>query len=491
MTVIANHGVDVRTLTWTPWGARPVLDGVTFGAARGERILVAGASGSGKSTLLRAIAGVLDGYEPGDLSGSITLSGRPIVEQPGSVGLLLQNPKNQVVAGSVARDAAFGAENAGLLGSPLRSLVRTTLDVVRLHTVGLDVRSTHLSGGQGQRLGLAGLLGLNPELLLLDEPLSMLDDDSSSAVVRAIVDAVESVDATMIVADHDLSTWWPHVDRVIVLERGRLVFDGSPAAALEQLQGHPELWLPGRAAAPPTPVDWEAVPAFVDDTALLRADEVSLSDGQHMRLAPTSLDLHPGRAIGVVGESGAGKSTLLRLLAGWEAPSSGRVIASPTLAGSAGTSPHRWKSRHAAHRIAFIVQDPSQAIIASTVEEELLVTRRMTDRIRVGDEHRVSALLESLGLSGLGSRNPHTLSGGEQRRLSVAVALASDAPVVLFDEPTVGQDRRSWQAVAGAIQHLAETGRATLIATHDAHLRVHTVDTHRLTPAVAAEGTLS
>lgn len=481
---IVPQGVQVSSLSWTPWGARPILDDISFTASRGERILVTGASGSGKSTLLRAIAGALEGYAPGELEGSVTVSGHPVGDRPGSVGLLLQNPRDQIVAGSVARDAAFGPENGGVSGRPLRDLVRRTLDLVKLDGVALDVRSTRLSGGQGQRLSLAGLLGLQPELLLLDEPLSMLDDDSSAAVVSSIVDAVDAVDATMIVADHDLTAWWPHVHRVIVLEAGRVVFDGAPSAALVELQRQDELWLPGRGAAAPLPIAWssDSRPDATDEPAL-HAESVSLSGDGRLRLGSTTVGLVPGRSIGLVGESGAGKSTLLRLLAGWERPSSGTVTASTALSGTARRHPHLWKPREAASRIAFVGQDPAQAIVASTVLEEVLLTRRLTGTLREGDERRARELLDSLALSGREERNPHTLSGGEQRRLAVAVAIATDAPVALFDEPTVGQDRRSWSAVAGAIAHIAQRGGSSLIATHDSHLLAHTGGIHRVEPA--------
>ncbi|MFT4306822.1 MAG: ATP-binding cassette domain-containing protein [Microbacterium sp.] len=462
---IEQRGIRTRGLTWTPWGAAPTLTGVDLKIDAGERVLIAGASGSGKTTLLRALAGVLTEYAPGDLTGEMEIDRRP-----GSVALLLQNPAEQVVAGTVGRDVAFGPENIGVTGPGLHALVDRMLARVRLGALPLERRSTHLSGGQGQRLGLAGLLGLSPSALLLDEPLSMLDQTAADTVRAAILDAAERVGAALIVADHDIAGWWPHVDRIVVLDRGHVVHDGEPTAALRHLSSD-ELWLPHASTPQPRAVEWASEPlTHPRGTPLLTADAAGYSGDDGPRLRPTRALAQAGTGIAITGPSGAGKTTLLRLLAGWLRPTTGTVTASRELAGRASREPRRWSSRDAAARIAFAGQDPTRGFVSLNVLDEVLVTRRLIGRYRQGDQARARSLLESLGLPDSAERSPHSLSGGEQRRLAVAVAIVSESPVVLLDEPTVGQDRVSWSIVAGATRHLADTGRAVVVATHDRRL---------------------
>ncbi|WP_254910411.1 ABC transporter ATP-binding protein [Gulosibacter sp. 10] len=463
----ASTHLRARGLTWTPWGAEPTLVGIDLEVGVGERVLITGASGSGKSTLLRALAGVLVDYAPGDLTGEVSSGAGE-----GVVCLLLQNPTDQVVAGTVGRDVAFGPENLGITGDSLHAIVRRSLGSVGLRHLAPDRRSTHLSGGQGQRLALAGLLAMQPSALLLDEPLAMLDHESAAEARTAIVRVAEHSGSALVIADHDLAGWWPHIDRVIVLEHGRIVFDGSPEDASAHLHS-PELWLPG-ASPPAEPIEiaWQPDPAAEAPDAEPRLSGYGLgySTSSGTRLASADIELKPGDGVAVTGPSGAGKTTLLRLLAGWYRPSRGVLMASTSLRGAHPQEPYRWASKDLAARIAFMGQNPDRGIVAKTVLEEVLLTRRLTGRFTRKDIPRAGRLLECLALDHAEARNPHTLSGGEQRRLAIAAAVASDAPVVLLDEPTVGQDRSTWRGIRAAIELLRQHGRSLAVSTHDARL---------------------
>ncbi|MGA9714478.1 MAG: ABC transporter ATP-binding protein, partial [Aeromicrobium sp.] len=211
-------GARFAGFTWRPLGRRePTVTGLDLRIEPGERVLLVGPSGAGKSTLLLALSGALGTTIAGDLSGTAEVDGR--------LGLLLQNPADSIVAERMGRDVAFGPENLGLERAEIWSRVDAALDAVGL-SYGRDHFTAALSGGELQRLALAGVLALQPDVLLLDEPTSMLDAATATTVREAILDAAG--ERTMVVVEHRLGPWLDHVDRVVVVAPGaQIAFDGS------------------------------------------------------------------------------------------------------------------------------------------------------------------------------------------------------------------------------------------------------------------------
>ena len=229
--------VEVAGLSWRPYGrSRPVLDGLDLTIAAGERVLLAGPSGSGKSTLLRALAGLLLTADSGELAGAVTLDGEPD-HRAGSVGLVLQDPGAGVVASSIGRDVAFGLENVGVPRDAMPGLVAAALAEVGLD-LPPDSSPLTLSGGEAQRLALAGALVMQPRLLLLDEPTAMLDATTAAGVRDVVAEVVERRGLTLVVVEHRLTGWLDLVDRLVVLDdEGRIVADGPPDDVLSRPRG--------------------------------------------------------------------------------------------------------------------------------------------------------------------------------------------------------------------------------------------------------------
>ncbi|MBD3785156.1 MAG: ABC transporter ATP-binding protein, partial [Micrococcales bacterium] len=217
--------VEVEDLTWRPYGRRePVLREVRLTLRPGERVLLAGPSGAGKSTLLRALTGLLGSAEAGELTGSVTLDGAPPGSRPGATGLVLQEPGSGVVAATVGRDVAFGLENVGAPRELMPDRVTAALAAVGLGDLPLDTPTSALSGGQTQRLALAGTLALDPSLVLLDEPTAMLDPASAAEVRAAVAGMLDRKPRTLVVVEHVLGPWVELVDRLVVLSAdGRVV----------------------------------------------------------------------------------------------------------------------------------------------------------------------------------------------------------------------------------------------------------------------------
>ena len=374
---------------------QPLLRDLNFAIASGERVLLTGPSGSGKSTLLRAIAGILKQTEAGVFSGELYVRG--------SCGLLLQDPANSFVASGLGSEVAFGPENLGLGEAEIRAIVESSLQEVAL-PYGVHRGVNELSGGESQRLALAGVLAMKPQVLLLDEPTSMLDAASAAKVIDVIRSALNhEPQTTAIIVDHDPIPWRGLVSRVLVLDASGSLVSDLPV----------EAYIAGQTS-------WPSLAAQNFDLGY--------------QVEPTGL----GKITALVGPSGAGKTTeLLRVL-----------------------------SKLRAAEVGWVPQQAEFTVVGNTVWRSAVATAQNLGL----DESLAARLLSQLGLGGKLGQNPHLLSGGELRRLALVGALAHHPSFLILDEPTVGQDAETWQAVAGVILAARSAGVQVTLATHDSGL---------------------
>jgi energy-coupling factor transport system ATP-binding protein len=461
----APAGVEARGWGWrhasrNAWALRDV----SFRIEPGERVLVLGASGAGKSTLLHGLAGVLGGEEEGESEGALLVGGDPAAATRGRAGLVLQDPDSQVILARAGDDVAFGCENLGVPRAEIWPRVEAAMAGVGLD-VPLDHPTAALSGGQKQRLALAGMLAMGPGLVLLDEPTANLDPEG----VREVRDAVERMlatrPATLVVVEHRLEVWLPLLTRVIVLGAGGVVADGTPADVLgaqgERLAAD-GVWVPGRPPAEPP------APRTAPGEVLLSARGLAVARVKGRPVAQgIDLEVRAGEAVAITGPNGAGKSTLGLTLAGLLPPVGGAVSAAPVLAQGADPSPIRWASRELLTRIGMVFQEPEHQLLGKTVREELAVGPRALGLPEGEIEARIDELLARLRLAHLGAANPYTLSGGEKRRLTVAAAIATRPRVLILDEPTFGQDARTWAELVAMLAALRDEGSAIVTITHD------------------------
>ncbi|WP_422773730.1 ABC transporter ATP-binding protein [Plantactinospora sp. WMMC1484] len=451
--------VRLRGFGWRHAGRRAwAVRDVDLRIGHGERVLLLGASGAGKSTLLAALAGLL-AEDSGEQEGTVEIDGLDPRKARERVGIVFQDPETQLVMARSGDDVAFGLENRGVPAAEIWPRVTGALARVGF-PYGPDRSTAALSGGEQQRLALAGVLALRPGLLLLDEPTANLDP-AGAALVRDAVAAAVDDETTLILVEHRVSEALPLVDRVVVLEPGGGVRAEGPPAEVFAAHG-PELaaagvWVPGPPTAPRRA-------ATAPGDLLLAADRLGLPP----RLAGTDLRVRAGEAVAVLGRNGAGKSTLALLLGGLLRPRTGRLAASPALAGrDAGTAPHRWRAPALARRIGSVFQDPEHQFVRNTVFEELALGPRRTGQPEAVVRSVVDELLVRLRLDRLAGANPYTLSGGQARRLSVATALATAPRLLVLDEPTFGQDRRTWIELVDLLAGLRDAGHGIVTVTHD------------------------
>jgi energy-coupling factor transport system ATP-binding protein len=465
---VAPVAVDLHGWGWRHAGRRAwALRGVDLQVAPGERVLLLGPSGSGKSTLLAALAGLLDPAEAGQQEGEVLLDGRPARAARARAGLVLQDPEAALVMSRAGDDVAFGLENHAVPTAGIWRRVDEALAAVGF-PYGRDAPTGALSGGEQQRLALAGILALRPGLLLLDEVTANLDPDGAALVRVVLADVLDRTGATCVMVEHRVDQVVGLATRAVVVEPGGGVIEDGPPAQVFAAAGRGlaarGVWVPGR-----HPVVRRRAPDPAD-AALVAAAATSFRYPQRTvdALPPTDVTLRAGEALAVTGPNGSGKSTLAMCLAGLLRPTGGTVEAGPALDPPAPPRPlWQWRGRDLVTRVGTVFQDPEHQFVSSTVRGELLVGPRQAGVGEAAADARAHELMQLLGLSALSAANPFTLSGGEKRRLSVATALATAPRVLVCDEPTFGQDALTWAALAHLLADLRDDGCSLVLVTHD------------------------
>jgi energy-coupling factor transporter ATP-binding protein EcfA2 len=449
MADLVLRGFGWRHAGRKAWAVR----GLDLRIAHGERVLLLGASGAGKSTLLAALAGLLP-EDSGESEGSVEIDGLDPRKARERVGLVFQDPQTQLVMARSGDDVAFGLENRGVPADEIWPRVDAALERVGF-PYPRSRPTAALSGGEQQRLALAGILALRPGLLLLDEPTANLDPPGA-ALIRDAIARSGDADTTLIIVEHRVAEALALVDRVVVLEPGGGVRADGPPTAIFAAEGDfladQGVWVPGRPLAPRK--------AVADPTDILvRAQAVAVNH----RLEQVSMTARAGEVLAVTGPNGVGKSTLALVLGGLLAPDSGTVSAFDDP-----LRPHRWRAATLTQRIGSVFQNPEHQFVTTRVADELALGPRRLGRTAAAVTATVDELLDRLRLTRLAGANPYTLSGGEARRLSVATALATAPRLLVLDEPTFGQDRRTWIELIDLLARLRDDGHGIIAVTHDA-----------------------
>ena len=441
-------------------------------------LLVVGPSGSGKSTLARAIAGLLPAQFPGEWQGSLRLDEVELARDDGAdleadpplttaglgAGIVLQDPASQLVMERAGDDVAFGLENLAWPRATMRPRVAEALAGVGLQ--GFEGRSsTRLSGGEQQRLAIAGVLAPGPGVLVLDEPTAQLDPAGAAAVFRVLGSIRERRAATVVLVEHRASLAWPLADLVLALDDdGRPIDFGPPADVLARSARklvQAGIWLPDSMAkvAKADGMTREDQPSkrVLDSTPVLDVRELrfGFAPGAPV-LRSVDVSVCPGERVALVGPNGSGKTTLLRLALGLLKPVAGAVRLG-------GRDPRRLPAVQLARLAGYVVQDPELGFLGESVQEEVEIGLA-AEQVRYA--HELAAGLR-LPLEEFADRSPYRLSGGEQRRLSLVTALARRPLLLALDEPTFGQDRRGHEALVTALDELVGEGSAVIAASHD------------------------
>lgn len=482
------------------------LEDVSLEVAQGERLCILGANGSGKSTLASVLCGLLAPDE-----GSVLLVGHHVFDatrpQPidfdayrkarRSLGLVFQNPDDQIVTTVVEEDVAFGPENLGIPAEEIGRRVERELRRVAL-TDYAKADPTRLSGGQMQRVAIAGALAMEPRLLVLDEPGALLDVRGRQAILR-VMGRLREAGTTIVHITHFMDEAL-EADRVIVLERGSIVLEGSPTEVFSHQDTIASLgleepfsarlarrlalpWtcddsalecaildashLPHFPASPPSVPDAQAANAGAPTSPVrgappvLRVEHVSFAYVREKNaLDDVSFEVEQGASLAIVGQTGSGKSTLLRLLCALEAPDRGRIYV-----GDVCTT--RKRDRRRLHgSIGYVMQHPERQLFAETVLEDVAFGPQNLGFAREEVLRRCREALDLVGLVGVDDASPFELSGGQQRLCALAGILAMEPRVLVLDEPTAGLDPRGRRGLRAILEDVRRRGTTIVQVTH-------------------------
>jgi cobalt transport protein ATP-binding subunit len=497
--------VEIRDLHYSyPNAKAQTLKGIDLTIHKGEFILLTGPSGCGKTTFCRCLNGLIPHFYSGELEGEVTVAGLSTTENSTSklaqnVGLIFQNPDNQIFALTVEKDVAFGLENLGVEKEQMLEDIDWALEVTGISH--LRERGTHeLSGGQKQRLSIASILTMRPKILVLDEPTSFLDPLGAIRIFNVLKTLNREHGITVILIEHRVDLAAQYVDRVILFTEGHvlrtgtpvevfeleetrltgvgipkilelskrlnqrgLVFDPlplSPGSFMEQLEGN----IPSLGIRPTKRVairDLEGLAGEFNMSPIIQAEDVSYTYPSGVQaLRGVSLTIHKGEFVAIMGENGAGKTTLVKHFNGLLRPQEGSIKVD-------GDDISRESVATLARKVGLVFQNPDDQLFSENVESE--ISFALNNFGFDGDvvEKRVDWALNLLDIEKYRKSSPFILSGGERKRVALASVLAWDPDVVVLDEPTIGQDYAQKERLRHFLMQLRIQGKTTIIVTHD------------------------
>jgi len=447
--------IRVEDLTYTyPKCGSPILRNVSLDITEGDFILLVGTSGCGKSTLCRAFNGLIPHFYGGTYLGKVTVDGVDMRDtspalMAETVGMVFQDPENQLVMTNVENEMAFGMENLGVPRSEMLRRVRESAEYFDLKRF-FHRFIPELSGGEKQKVALGSVLAMSPKYLVLDEPTSQLDIRNSNLFLDFVSSLNQDFGVGVVIVEHRIERCMDLVKRMVVMRDGEIVIDGDPMDAYDHMR------------------EMDLIHDIRRDIhgyngngeAVVRAHDLHFSYGENSILQGLDFEARKGDMTVIAGLNGTGKSTFLKILTGLLTPSSGRIevlgkdVTRTTVAGQA-------------RKVGYLSQNPNDYLFEQTLERELQFTLRNLGIDRREWEERIRWTLEMVDLTRYRMTFPRDLSTGERERAALATILVGRPDILVLDEPTRGLDLWMKGQLGRVLASLRDEGITTVLVTHD------------------------
>ena len=493
--------ISITDLTFYYSGiAQPALKDINLEIKEGEFVLITGPSGGGKSSLCRCCNGLIPHFYGGKIAGRVEIGGIDMLQHSTKeiatkVGMVFQDPENQLVATDVEREIAFGLENLAFPKEVIAKRIEESLDTIGISA--LRYRQLHeLSGGEKQKVAIASVLALHPSILILDEPTSELDPKGAEEVLSVLLRLNDELGITVLLVEHRMDRVVQYVDRLIVLERGMIAVDGDVRKIMHS--GYENLSRMGVGIPPiirlvqgikDRGIDIEGMPLTVKearvmlDGAFHQASVQSVHRHQEdggktvvkveklwhaypngvTALKSVNLEVAEGEFVAVMGRNASGKTTLLKHFNRLLTPTKGKVEID-------GMDTCRATIAELAKKVGFVFQNPNDHLFADTVEEEIAFSLKNLGVDSGEIESRVTEMLDRFNIAAYRNHYPRSLSGGEKQRVALASIIAVRPKILILDEPTRGIEYKLKGELMNFIDGYRHQGNTVILISHDVEM---------------------
>ena len=464
----------------------PALNTINFELKPGEKVLLMGKTCAGKSTMCFCLKGLIPKIIPGNLSGKIFYKKKEILAPEDSIGLVLQEFEAQIFNSTVELEIAFGLQNTGTSRSEMKIIVPEIIKKTGLaHYENTSPLS--LSSGQKQRLAIASIWAMNPDVFILDEPMTDLDTEGRHSVYAMIMELSQTGKSVLLV-DNELQSAM-NFDRIILMDHGEIIHDKTPENIILQAEKYASFGI-----RPPARIVLFNALNLNPRNALTHEKAISELKSQFNIILPPQLNgqnenapssekiiemsdvtyhyphtkngicdinlsIHKGEFVSLIGTNGSGKTTLLKLITGIAVPDKGEVKLD-------GQSPQKIPPREIPKHIGFVFQNPDHQIFTSSIKEELIQSMKLAGMDENLYTQKMSEVLKIVKLEGLEEEDPFLLTKGERQKVAVACALVNDPALLILDEPTTGLDYQEQLSILSMLRRLNEAGKTIIITTH-------------------------
>lgn len=498
--------INITDLTYTyPKSERPVLDKVCLNVEEGQFTVIMGRTGAGKTTLAMSLNGIIPQLLEGTLEGSISVAGMDISKYQiqtivQDVGLVLQDPETQIVGRTVEEDVAFGPRNYMMPREEIYRRIDAALSRVRLS--GYNKRGTsELSGGEKQRLAIAGILAMDPSVLILDEPTSELDPLGREEIYTTIRELQQEKGLPIIAIEHSSQEICDKADRLAIMDEGQIKWTGKPRDFFTDL---PLVHSSGIKPLPVSEIGFaltqkgyitrEQIPINVDEAAalihrlldgrklkteeksggevaagnpLIRVENLSFRyESGKQALEDVSLEIHQGDYVAIIGQNGSGKTTLAKHFNSLLKPTDGKITV-------CGLNTSEQEPESLAKYIGYVFQNPDHQIFCPTVYKELEFGLKNTGLSQAEVKQRIEEVARLTNIEDVLEEHPYSLGKGERQKIAVASILALHPNILVVDEPTTGQDWNGIQVMMELMDNLHKNGTTIIMITHDMDVVAH------------------